>query len=151
MLVFGWTINETYGSSCANMVGFGVSEISSTLPHRKQCKINKLLERRHSSLCALRHNTLLNSHSSLCAARQSDKESPLCEAQNKMKMPNLTHFVRSGHDKNSNLSSLRGRKDEDQRSSAFYKKECCAKMRCLIDLIRRTDQGMTIGKEVCDV
>jgi len=45
----------------------------------------------------------LNCHSSLCAARQSDKESPLCEAQNKMKMPNLTHFVRSGHDKNSNL------------------------------------------------
>ena len=40
----------------------------------------------------------LNCHSSLCAARQSDKESPLCEAQNKMKMPNLTHFVRSGHD-----------------------------------------------------
>ena len=25
MLVFGWTVNETYGSSCADMVGFGVS------------------------------------------------------------------------------------------------------------------------------
>ena len=25
MLVFGWTIYETFGSSCASMVGFGVS------------------------------------------------------------------------------------------------------------------------------
>ena len=34
MLVFGWTVNETYGSSCANMVGFGVSAQKKKLFHQ---------------------------------------------------------------------------------------------------------------------